>query len=200
MGYAFVSVDPKNLTLIPNFDEKKTSSELMQEHSCVSGVNGGFYDANNRPLGLFMSDGVTLREKSENALINGFVGVTNQNMTFISNEIGPDMRFIMQTGPFLLSNGLPHTLAIKNDEHARRLIVAQSTDGDFIFIALYDPDNTFNGPLLGDLPLFISEINRIELLNITEAINLDGGSASAFYNGDTTLSELTSIGSFFCVQ
>lgn len=199
MGYAYIVSKPQQVSLIPNFTQKKTSSELMEEYSCVAGINGGFYDTNDQPLGLFISHGTTLRDTVTNALINGFVGVDG-NTAFISHEAPINADFALQTGPRLITSGTPHRLQLASDEHARRMIVALTTDNILVFIALYQPDSVFDGPLLADVPLYLSTINQKELLNITDAINLDGGSASSFYNTDIALGELTSIGSLFCVQ
>lgn len=200
INYAIIITQPSNVSLIANFSAKKTSDELIGDTACIAGINGGFYDTSNRPLGLFSINGMTLRDKSSSMLINGFFGVTNEDSPFITPIPRDDVRFILQTGPLLISQGIPYKLAIRKDEHTRRMIAAITTGDAILFIALYQSDAVFDGPLLADVPEFISEINKKELLNITEAINLDGGSASAFYNGETTLSELTSIGSLFCVK
>lgn len=200
-GYAIIKTEPDRVTLIPNFSEKKLSREILESNNCSAGINGGFYDTQNQPLGLFVSNFQTAHKAIENALLNGFIGIGANNGTFIGHEL-LDMhnRIALQTGPLLIANGKPLPLAIKNDEHARRMVAAIDADSTMMFLSLYNSDSVFDGPLLRDVPTMLTEINQKELLNIVNAINLDGGSASAFYNGSTELSELTPIGSFFCIK
>lgn len=200
-SYTIIKTKPDRVTLIPNFSDKKISNELMQENNCTSGVNGGFYDTANQPLGLFISNFQTVHAPVESALLNGYIVIDANNGVFIGRDL-PDMqnRIALQTGPLLIINGQPLTLAIKNDEPARRMIAAVNTDGSIIFIVLYKTDAVFDGPMLGDVPSALTAINTKEMLNITDAINLDGGSASAFYSDRRKFSELTPVGSFFCIK
>ncbi len=91
-------------------------------------------------------------------------------------------------------------LVIQHDEPARRTIAAKTRDNTYVFLTVYDENSVFGGPLLSDLPSAVEEISNREEFRIADAINLDGGSASAFYNGDANLSELTSVGSIFCIK
>lgn len=201
MGYALIEAGAEQVFLIPNFFEQITSEQLMGKHECQAGINGGFYDTANRPLGLFAAGGTTLRGISDRTLINGFFGVTKEGLPFVSDEVPTTpTRFVLQTGPLFVSDTRPRTLSIRNDEHARRIIAAVTSDKKIIFIALYLPESVFDGPLLADVPKFITAIGQKESLSFTDAVNLDGGSASAFYNQTAALSELTPIGSFFCVK
>lgn len=201
MAYWYIRTTPSHVRLIPNFSSPKTSSELMELHKCKYGANGGFYDTDNRPLGQFSSDGETLRTVSGSTLINGFIAVDEDNSAFISNEL-PDIpyRFSMQTGPLLMAGGEPKRLSLIQDEHARRMIAAITDKREILFIVLFDQLSTFEGPLLKDVPEYIHAVSTKESLQIDSAINLDGGSASAFYGNNFNLSELTPVGSFFCVQ
>jgi uncharacterized protein YigE (DUF2233 family) len=201
MGYAFIKTPPASIFLISNFTEKKTSDELMTSHACLGGINGGFYDTSLRPLGLFRTNNTTTRGVTQSALINGFFSIKADGTSEISADVPQEnTRFSLQNGPLLITDSSTRPLAIKNDEHARRMVAAITSDDAIVFMALFEPEALFDGPLLGDTPEFVKAIAQKESLSIISAINLDGGSASAFYNGDTTLGELTQIGSFFCVK
>ncbi len=54
--------------------------------------------------------------------------------------------------------------------------------------------------LLVDLPEIVQAIIKKETIDVVDALNLDGGNHSAFYGNDTTLYELSPIGSFFCIK
>lgn len=201
MGYAFVRTSASSVRLIPNFTDPVSSGDLIQKHACIAGINGSFYDTENNPLGLFRTNGTTLRERSNSSLMNGYFSIDANNIPSISYDMPEgEHRIVLQSGPMLISDAQIARLSIRNDEHARRMIAAITDDDSIVFLALFHPESTFDGPRLVDVPAYTAAVNKKELLNITHAINLDGGSASAFHNENTTLSELTHIGSFFCVN
>lgn len=191
--------DPSTLSLIPNFTQKRTARSLVDNKECAKVVNGGFYTKDNQPTGLFTSQGTTIRSSIPNALLNGFFIVDQNNRAFIQT-IPPDtsLRIGLQTGPILISEGKTVKLAIRDDEPARRVIVGITQKGAVVFLVVYDPDNPWSGPKLADTPEILSNI--MASLQLTDALNLDGGSASAFFRGDLSLEELTSVGSFFCTR
>lgn len=197
--YRQIITAPGMLRLIPNFEEQKTARQIMQENKCLYGANGGFYTPDHRPVGLFLADGQNFGALSpNNALLNGIIYQNRGGLLEIRNLSEPieinAIDFMLQTGPRIVAKG---RLTIRNDEPARRVLLAHIDSGSWYFIALTDADNTNSGPLLGDLPMILSQ----ELAGFDEAINLDGGSASAFFADDgTVLGEITPIGSFLCGQ
>jgi uncharacterized protein YigE (DUF2233 family) len=200
-AYAFFRVpDLSRLSLIPNFKQKSESQSLMRTNGCTMAINGGFYDKNDTPLGFFVSGKKVYGSELTSNLANGFVWVAS-GAAVISTEL-PHLQFniALQTGPLLLFDGNVLPLTIKNDSGARRMLVAKTNDNTLLFMTVYRQDSVFDGPLLGDLPEVVQKISRKENLGIADAVNLDGGSASAFYNGETALSELTAVGSLFCVK
>jgi uncharacterized protein YigE (DUF2233 family) len=200
-AYSLITVDnPQQVTLIPNFTERLDSESIIHEHTCQKAVNGGFYDKTNNPLGLFISEGNMLRGAVANALINGYIAADDKQISLSLTKPDEEPRFALQTGPFLIKDGNPLSLAIRNDENARRMAAATSSKGTTYFIAVFNPNAFFEGPLLSDLPIILKEIVAKEHLIIDNAVNLDGGSASAFVSATTRLSELTPVGSLFCVK
>lgn len=200
-GYDMVTVsDPDTLDLIPNFTARLDTTTLMEQYGCQKGVNGGFYDTENQPLGLFIADGNTLRQAVQNRLINGFVSVLGRQALISSNPPGATVRLSLQTGPLLLSDGSPLALAIRNDEPARRVVAAINGNGTLYFIVIFDEEGVFLGPKLADLPAIVATISEDNHLRLDSAVNLDGGSASAFFSETTRLSELTAVGSLFCIK
>lgn len=197
-------VDRQKLVLIPNFSEKKSSRAIMEEYFCRYGVNAGFYTAEGKPLGLYFANGKLMNSKIHpSSLFNGFVFGNSNGLFDIRNSVPQpqenSLDYYFQTGPLFT----PETkLTIRNDEHARRILIGKTSQGEFYFLALVDKDNVNNGPLLADLPAIIHEYNSQIKSNdvlFTSLINLDGGSASAFYNEfGVKFTELTPIGSFLC--
>jgi uncharacterized protein YigE (DUF2233 family) len=201
-AYSLVRVAiASNITLIPNFTDKTDAKTLADANGCRQAISGGFYDKAGKPLGFFFADNRTLGQEIHSTLLNGFFWADTAGSALISTAL-PDIpyRFALQTGPLLLFNGQTMPLTIENDEHARRMVVGKTTNNQFIFLAVYSGESAYFGPLLSGLPSVVSSISSKDNLGIEDALNLDGGSASAFYSGDTRLSELTPVGSLFCVK
>lgn len=200
-SYAYFTVtDTAKISLIPNFTEKLDTRTIIEQNTCRAATNGGFYDTNYQPLGLFVASGKKLKNEISSRLFNGFVHITRNNEARITNESLEDTRITVQTGPLLLSDGTPLPLIIQNDEGRRRMIAGVNEKGNLIFLTVFREDATFEGPLLATLPAVMAKINSQENLRITDAVNLDGGSASVFYTKDFTLRELTTVGSLFCLS
>lgn len=197
----FIAPDSLTISLVPNFSQPKDVQTLMTDNECASAINGGFYDAAGKPLGFFYANTHMYGQKINSSLVNGFFWVETTGTALISTAL-PDIhyRFALQTGPVILFNGQMMSLAIQNDEHARRMIVGKTVDNDIVFLSVYSADSVFSGPLLSHVPKLVSDISTKENLSIVDALNLDGGSASAFYSNKTRLSELTPVGSIFCVE
>jgi hypothetical protein len=169
----------------------------MQENNCKYAVNGGFYDANNKPLGLFTN--ATLKTSFiENALVNGYVSVTTKPT--VSFDIPQNTVLAVQTGPMLMMDGNKLKLAIKNDEYARRMIAGISSKGTLVFMTIFIPQTKVQGPKLADVPDIIEITNGALSNPFIAAINLDGGNASMFKNSNIYIPEVSSVGSIFCLQ
>lgn len=197
-AYEYFEVkDISRLTLIANFTQKKSSNLLIKENSCQYAINGGYYDTNNKPLGLFLN--ATLKNPSINsALVNGYISVTNKPT--ISFDIPQNPILAVQTGPMLIVEGQKLKLAIKNDEYARRMIAGISRNGTLLFMTIFVPETKVQGPKLVELPNVIEQINKKLQNPLLSAINLDGGNASMFKNINIYIPEVSSVGSIFCLQ
>ncbi|MEK9143873.1 MAG: phosphodiester glycosidase family protein [Patescibacteria group bacterium] len=191
--------DVSALSLIPNFTQKRTARSLVDNKECAEVTSGGFYTKDNQPTGLFINEGKTLRGSIPNTLFNGFF-VVDQNNTASITSSPPEgtVGLALQTGPVLIRGGKMLTLAIRDDEFARRVVVGITQKEAVIFLAIYDPENSWSGPKLADTPDILSKI--IARLQLKDVLNLDGGSASAFIREDLSLEELTSVGGFFCIR
>jgi uncharacterized protein YigE (DUF2233 family) len=192
--------DLSKVSLFSNLDRREPSNTLQGSFDCPSIVSAGFYSKENTHIGLFMTNGEVLSNASKNALFNGFFTMSNDNVPSITNISPSDARFSVQTGPILIRNSTPLGLSIRNDEPARRLVAATTREGNIVFIVVYDERSVFSGPRLGDLPEIVFDMSNNTELDITDAINLDGGSASVFVNQRLNLRELTKIGGFFCIK
>lgn len=192
---------PQSIFLIPNFQQKNTAKEVQNANTCRSLTNAGFYTSDSRPLGLFIADGVTLHERQTSSVANGFFWVNNEGVAGITSSAPVEhIRIALQAGPIVRRNGQLVLLSLTTDEQARRIIVTTTNNTTLVFLAVYDPENNYLGPLLADVPSHMSIIQDKIGETFENAINLDGGSASAFLSKEVSLQELTPVGSFFCVR
>lgn len=200
-AYDYIITKPRDITLIPNFREKLTTNEIIKTYNCQKAVNGGFYKENNTPLGLFISNSHILNEALESNFFNAFFWIDNKGQATISiSRPQEDMPIAMQSGPLLYDNGKPVPISIAEDEPARRNVLALTKEQEVIFITFFDSEQTLYGPYLSITPELIQSIDEKYGFSIEKAMNLDGGSASAFITEGQKLYELVTVGSLFCIQ
>ena len=196
----FTVQNPDTISLIPNFREQNTSRAALETSHCLDLVNGGFYTQEKKPTGLFVTHGETEEVFQPNTLLNGIFSITTQGQVSITSEPPKEsLRIALQTGPVLFRNGYPQKLRLIEDEFARRSVVATTVTNAVLFFVLYDRENPYQGPLLSEVPFLLTQWQKQTTQEVRDAINLDGGSASAWYSEGFFLQELTAVGSYFCV-
>ena len=198
-AYGTIETRKMNISLIANYEKKLSSEELMKEYSCTWGINGGFYGQDIQPLGWIVSSGKTLSKKRDSELFNGFLSVRGGDYR-IEKDVIEDAENGMQSGPILWWQKNEQTLSIRDDKQARRSVALIDAQNNLIFLVIYDPDSTLDGPKLAELPRALTQIAKVEEWEIEKAINLDGGTASAFHSPTLNLSEWQSVGNWWCVK
>lgn len=210
-AYAFFEVNSgQDLSFIPNFEEKLTIQEIAAKYHCQNAINGGFYTTDRKPLGAFIANGKEIGKQKTNSLINAYLSIQKSKARIDPDQIGIDYSYpsdtpdiLLQNGPMVYFDSRPVRLAINNDEPNRRMVAATTASGSLLFLTIYNPDSVYSGPLLGDVPAILEEIDiqsDESLSFIKNAMNLDGGTASAFIGNGTSLSELQPVGSVFCLK
>lgn len=198
---AWLKAPPETTTLIPNFSSKKTSGDNMREYSCKFLVSGGFYSTENSPIGYFVAGGEELSGYTKNKLFNGVLSINRLDTPRITRTPPEDsLVSAVQAGPLIVENGQILEVAETNNKNSRRILAGVTGENNLVFIAVYGPNSVFHGPKLSELPRVISKFAESSGLNFADVINLDGGAASAFLTEETTLSEASPIGSFFCIR
>ena len=193
--------DASKIFLYGNFAEKLPASRLLQQSACESLVNGGFYTEKNEPIGLFVTEGSFLSQRAANATFDGYLTIDEAgNARIASYNPSGNYRVALQSGPILIENNQNKLLQLKNDERARRVVVGLTKDKKVIFAVFYDKDSVFNGPLLADLPRAVLQLGDEIGIEFESALNLDGGSASAFITPTFKVTEASPIGSYFCIR
>lgn len=185
--------DQARLQLFSNLDEQRQSVELKNNSGCRALFNAGFYDTGNQHLGWFQVDGRELSARQDNRLFDSFFSL-NGSRAEISFAPQAGARFGLQSGPMLVFDGKPLTLLIKDDQPRRRVVAALTQDNQLLFLVILSDQSNYAGPRLTDTPKIVQAINP----QIVSAINLDGGSASAFLTPEVSLPEYQPIGGYFC--
>jgi exopolysaccharide biosynthesis protein len=204
-GQKFLFLEQKieninNLKLIPNFEEKLSSTQLFQNNHCQFLINGGFYDQEDQPLGWFFTQGKLFRKEIKSALLNGFF-FYDQQKGIVINDVSSIGSVVwgLQTGPILIFEREPLIFKMAKDERARRMVAAIGQNDELFFLVIAGPDSLAGGPLLADLPFIVQGIGKSLKNDFKTAINLDGGTASVFINKEKIIKEYTWTGSFFCL-
>lgn len=193
------------MTLIPNFTAKDSSRTIVDRNSCNLAINGGFYQKNNTPLGLFQTHGSRLGSMIVSNLVTGFFWQEKNGVRHTGQTVPTrldDVDFILQTGPlFSLANP---TGSFVNDEPDRRSLLVLDKNNRLYLVEVFEKDNTFGGPELSKIPALFSQKEVQDVYPVTGVLNLDGGSASFFYvrgkDREFMLSELVPVGSVICVK
>ena len=150
-----------------------------------------FYDTNNKPIGLVIADNKILNPGHNNYLFNGYLS----NLGIES--VPPSMaNWAVQTGPVLIKNSQTLNIKTGGDKSARRGVAIVTHDNKLYFVIFYNSQAPVLGPHLNDLPEIIKRLG----ITIKSAINLDGGGASAFYDGKLILEESDPVGTILCAK
>src|SRR5438067_6538546 len=169
---ALFSTKSCKLRVIDNADGV-TLSDAMRRTNCIAGSNGGYFDPNSAPLGLRSIDGKIISRLTRGRLMSGVLASDNAIHIFRVAEFSvhrkPDAA--IECGPFLVDLAKP-VRGLEAMRAARRTFAATGS-GDRAALGfcsdatLADLARILAGPL-GDF-------------KIQRALNLDGGSSSAFW-------------------
>jgi hypothetical protein len=170
-------------------------AQMMRQERCLAGVNGGYFDADYAPIGLLIVDGRTVTSLRRAKLITGVLAASERDVEILRvREFSRQRKFsaAVQGGPFLVDSSR-QIRGLEKTRAARRTFAA--VEGG-------------NRAVLG----FCSEVSLSELaeilattrladdFRIERALNLDGGSSSAFWvareSGAFSISERKTVRDF----
>jgi len=172
---AVFSAKSTALRVIDNPDGQSLGA-VMKRENCVCGVNGGYFDTEFKPLGLRVADGTIFSPLRRARLITGILLQSDRGIDVVRvSEFSRTKKIIaaVQSGPFLVE-GNKRIRGLNDAQLARRTFAGIATN-----------DRAFLG--------FCSDVSLAQLANILatapvaadskirRAMNLDGGSSSAFW-------------------
>ena len=167
---------------------------MIKENKCKYAINGGLYQENNKPLGLFFYNNKLINNKINSNIFNGYLFVTD-NFLDIGKTTINNSQFIMQSGPYFKLNT---TQINYNEKTSRRHVIAKDSQNILYMFSIFTPESFLSGPTLDEIPKFFQKPEIKQIADFTEVLTLDGGSASTFYSPTHSLHESTYIGSLLC--
>jgi len=173
-------------------------ADAMHRLRGVAGVNGGYFDPQNAPVGLVISDGKMLAPFRKAKLLSGVLVVSKGRVELVrSAEYSPrkNATAALQCGPFLIDGGTP-IAGLNNTRPARRTFFF-TTGSDRAGMGFC------SAVTLAELGEILATPRIAGELKIQRALNFDGGSSSAFWfsgeRGVTSIGELKTVPNFVIV-
>ena len=160
---AVFSAKSAALLVIDNPDGQSLRAVIKRE-KCVCGVNGGYFDAEFKPIGLRVVDGTTFSPLRRARLITGILVQSERGIDVVRvSEFSRTKKIIaaVQSGPFLV-DGNKRIRGLNDSQLARRTFAGTTTN-----------DRAFLG--------VCSDVSLAELANIlaTTAISFDGATGTS---------------------
>jgi uncharacterized protein YigE (DUF2233 family) len=195
---ALFSTKSATLRVIDNPTGDDDLAAAMQREHGLAGINGGYFDPANAPVGLLISEGKLIAPLRKARLLSGVMIVSNgrvQLLRFAEYSSRRNANAALQSGPFLVDRGQP-VAGLDDTRSARRtFIVAGASDRAGIG---YCSEVT-----LAQLGKILATPGLAPDLKVQRALNLDGGSSSAFWvageRGPFSISEQKTVRNFVAV-
>lgn len=174
---ALFSTRSATLRVIDNAEAKDDLAAAMQRENCIAGVNGGYFDPSFAPIGLRVLDGKTTRPLTRARLLTGVLSASAPRGVEII-RLGEFYRqrkldAAIECGPFLVDLGLA-VRGLDETRGARRTFVAVARGGKAAL-------GSCSSVSLAQLAEILATPKLSESFTIWRAMNLDGGSSSAFW-------------------
>ena len=151
-------------------------AHAMGQERCLAGVNGGYFDPDYAPIGLLISDGKMIAPLQRARLITGVLAASPREVKILRvGEFSRQQKFnaAVQCGPFLVDQGRS-VRSLEKTRTARRTFAAV---GNVNRAALGFCSNVS----LSELAKILATTRLADDFKIERALNLDGGSSSAFW-------------------
>jgi uncharacterized protein YigE (DUF2233 family) len=151
-------------------------AEAMRQKGCLAGVNGGYFDPDYAPIGLLISDGKIIAPLRRAKLITGVLAASPRKVQILRiREFSQQQEFTaaLQCGPFLVDLGRT-VRGLETTRTARRTFAAVGNGNRAALGFCSDVS-------LSELAKILATTRLAEDFRIERALNLDGGSSSAFW-------------------
>jgi exopolysaccharide biosynthesis protein len=172
---AVFSTKSTALRVIDNPDGQILAA-MMKREKFVCGVNGGYFDTAFKPIGLRVADGTTFSPLRRARLITGILLQSDRGVDVVRvSEFSGTKKIIaaVQSGPFLVEGN--KRIRGLNDSQVARRTFAGIAANDRAFLGVCSDVS------LAELANMLATAPIVADSKIRRAMNLDGGSSSAFW-------------------
>jgi len=197
LDLALLSPKAATLRVIDNPSGEDDLAAVMRRENCLAGVNGGYFDPENKPVGLLISDGNVVAPLRKARLLSGVLVVSGGRIQLLRvAEYSPKSKATaaLQCGPFLVDRSQP-VPGLNDTRPARRTFIIAGADRTAIGFC--------SAVTLAQLGKILATPGVIPGFKVQRALNLDGGSSSAFWvageRGPFSISEQKTVRNFVAV-
>jgi uncharacterized protein YigE (DUF2233 family) len=151
-------------------------ASAMPRVGALAGVNGGYFDPEDAPVGLLVSEGRVLSPLRKAKLLTGVLWTTQTQVDIVRATrftMNKKVKSAVQCGPLLIERGSP-VPGLNDTRPARRSFAAVDGEGHALIGAS-------SAVTLAQLSRSLSLPNLAGKMKISRALNLDGGSSTAFW-------------------
>ena len=198
LNLALFSTKSARLRVIDNPTGADDLAAVVRRTRAVAGVNGGYFDPQDAPLGLLISDGKLIAPLRKARLLSGVIVAGKgrvELLRYAEYSARKNPTNALQAGPFLV-DGSKAVPGLNGTRSARRSFVLTG-GGDRAAIGFC------SSVTLAELGDILAAPGIVPDLKVQRALNLDGGSSSAFwFNGESgpiSFRELKTVRNFVVV-
>lgn len=173
---AIFSTKSCTLRVLQNKAGSDTLAEAMKREKFLAGVNGGYFDEKFAPIGLRIVNGQTIAPLQHARLTTGVLVGSSRDVQIVrarefSRRSG--VTAAIQCGPFLVDRG--QVIGGLNVSNLARRTFAATTTSNRVLLGIC------SNVSLAELSKMLATTSFADDLKIQRALNLDGGSSTAFW-------------------
>jgi exopolysaccharide biosynthesis protein len=198
LDLALFSSKSATLRVADNPDGNEDLASVMRRTRGLAGVNGGYFDPQNAPVGLVISDGKLIAPLRKAKLLSGVLVAAKNRVELLRSAEYSSRKSAanaLQCGPFLVDGGAA-VPGLNNTRPARRTFVLTSGPDRFAL-------GFCSSVTLAQMGEILATAQLAPDLKVQRALNLDGGSSSAFWfagqRGAYSISEQKTVRNFVVV-
>ena len=178
-------------------EPRRDLDDAMADGNFLAAVNGGYFDPEYRPIGLLIVDGKTIAPLQTARLLSGVLSSAGKKIQILrvsEFSLGQKPDTAVECGPMIVDLG-KSVRGLESTKSARRTFAAIAGDKAALGFC--------SDVTLADLSNILAMISIPEF-KIQRALNLDGGSSSAFWFKRTrgnafSISELKPVRDFVTI-
>ena len=197
LNLALFSTKSAALRVIDNPTGADDLAAVMRRTRAVAGVNGGYFDPQDVPRGLLISDGKLIAPLRKARLLSGVMVASKgriELLRYAEYSARKNASAALQAGPFLVDGGRP-VHGLNATRSARRTFVLGGGDRTAL--------GSCSSVTLAEAGEILAAPGIVPDLKVQRALNLDGGSSSAFWfngvDGPFSIRELKRVRNFVVV-